>query len=292
MPTTTPAPYADFHSHTTASDGTATPEELVRSAKDAGLTYLAVTDHDTAKAVGAVVAEARRIGDLRIVPGVEVSARGHPGSCHLLGLGVDYLDPSLDETLSGMLAARNERNVLLAERLTRLGAPVTLAEVTAIAPEGANVGRPHFAQLLVAKGYVASIGEAFDRYLGDGSAGFVPKDDLSPADALALIHSVGGLSFWAHPGLTRLGEHETTETRLRAYVDAGLMGIEAYYPRHSPAQTDAFLRLAKKYDLLVTGGSDYHGANRPGTHLNGVLDDGTAPLSANLVSEAILARAV
>lgn len=287
-----PTFYADFHAHTTASDGTATPEELAQTAAEAGLTYLAVTDHDTAKAVGAVIDEAKRIGTLKIVPGVEISARGKPGSCHLLGLGVDYLAPSLNDTLADLLTARNNRNELLAERLTRLGAPVTVAEVRGYAPVGANLGRPHFAQALVAKGYVDSLQEAFDRYLGDGSAGFIPKEDLSPADSIALIHSVGGVSFLAHPGLLKIAEHETMETRIRSYKDAGLMGIEAYYSRHTPAQTEMFLRLARKYDLLVTGGSDYHGANRPGTYLNRVLNEGTEPLPAELLPEILLARAV
>lgn len=284
--------YADFHAHTTASDGTATPEELARTAAEAGLDYLAVTDHDTAKAVGAVVAEAKQIGGLKILPGVEISARGKPGSCHLLGLGVDYRNPTLDDTLAALLAARNERNELLAERLTRLGAPVTVAEVRGYAPVGANLGRPHFAQTLLAKGYVESLTEAFERYLGDNAAGFIPKDDLSPADSIALIHSVGGLSFLAHPSLLSLAGHETMETRIKAYKDAGLVGIEAYYSRHTPAQTEMFLRLAQKYGLLVTGGSDFHGANRPGTYLNRVLNEGTEPLPANLLPDVLLERAV
>lgn len=285
-------PYADFHSHTTASDGTATPEELARTAVEAGLTYLAVTDHDTAKAVGAVIAEARQIGTLKIVPGVEISARGKPGSCHLLGLGVDYLAPTLNDTLADLLTTRNNRNELLAERLSRLGVPVTVAEVRGYAPIGANLGRPHFAQALLAKGYVKSLQEAFDRYLGDNAAGFIPKEDLSPADSIDLIHSVGGLSFLAHPGLLTLSQQETIETRIKSYKDAGLMGIEAYYSRHTPAQTDMFLRLAQKYDLLVTGGSDYHGKNRPGVYLNQVLNEGMEPLPASFLPEILLERAV
>ena len=285
-------PYADLHSHTTASDGTATPEELAQTATAAGLTYLAVTDHDTANAVGAVLTEARRIGTLKIIPGVEISARGKPGSCHLLGLGVDYTNPSLNDTLSALLVARNERNRLLAERLTRLGASLTIEEVTGYAPIGANLGRPHFAQALVAKGYVKTLQEAFDRYLGDNAAGFIPKEDLSPADAIALIHAVGGLSFLAHPGLLSLSAHETMETRIKAYRDAGLDGIEAYYSRHTIAETERFLRLAQKYGLSVTGGSDYHGANRPGTHLNRILDEGTQPLPADRLPGELLARAI
>jgi predicted metal-dependent phosphoesterase TrpH len=205
---------------------------------------------------------------------------------------VDYLQPSLNDTLSDLLAARNHRNELLADRLTRLGAPVTVPEVRGFAPIGANLGRPHFAQALVAKGYVRSLQEAFDRYLGDSAAGFIPKEDLSPADSIALIHSVGGLSFLAHPGLLALSQQETVETRIKAYKDAGLMGIEAYYSRHTPAQTEMFLRLARKYDLMVTGGSDYHGANRPGTYLNRVLNEGTEPLPVSLLPEILLGRAV
>ena len=284
--------YADLHAHTTASDGTATPEELVRTAAAAGVNYLAVTDHDTAKAVPAAIAEAKRLGTIRLIPGVEISARGKPGSCHLLGLGVDPNNLALDSTLEGLLAARNDRNKILAERLTRLGAPVTIEEVTQHAPAGANLGRPHFASTLVAKGYVKTLQEAFDRFLGDTGTAYIPKDDLSPADSIALIHSVGGLCFLAHPGLLKLHEHETQETRIKAYAELGLDGIEAYYPRHSPVEIRNFLRIAERLGLMVCGGSDFHGDNRPGTFLNGVLEDGTQPLLADLLPSALLERAV
>jgi predicted metal-dependent phosphoesterase TrpH len=284
--------YADFHAHTTASDGTATPEELVRTAAEAGVDYLAVTDHDTAKGVPAAIAEAARLGTIRILPGVEISARGKPGSCHLLGLGIDPDHPALNGTLTDLLAARTERNLALAERLTRLGAPLTIEEVTTYAPVGANVGRPHFALALLGKGYVRSLQEAFDKYLGDTGAAFVPKDDLSPADAIALIHDVGGLCFLAHPGLLKLAEHETMETRIKAYAAVGMDGIEAYYSRHSLPQQRQFLRIAEKFGLLVTGGSDYHGTNRPGTVLNGVLDEGREPLPADRIAPILLERVI
>jgi len=287
-----PIEYADLHAHTTASDGTATPEELVQTAVNAGLTYLAVTDHDTANAVSAALAEAKRIGSLRLIPGVEISARGKPGSCHLLGLGVDHTNPALSGTLADLLTARNERNLALAERLTRLGVPITVEEVTAYAPLGANVGRPHFALALLGKGYVQSLQEAFDRYLGDTAAGFVPKDDLSPEDAIALVHQVGGLCFLAHPGLLKLAEHETFTTRIKAYAALGLDGIEAYYSKHSPVETRNFLKIAERLNLLVTGGSDFHGNNRPGTFLNRVLNEGTEPLPADLLPPQLLERAL
>lgn len=292
-PTFSPAPssssYADFHAHTTASDGTATPTELVRSARDAGLTYLAVTDHDTT----AGVAEALRVGQeigVKILPGVELSAEGPPGKCHLLGLGIDPSYAPLNDTLRALSEARRVRNDKMAARLRSLGVPITLEEVTAVAPPGANVGRPHFAQVLVDKGIVSDKDEAFRRYLADDRPGHVEKETLSPADSIALIHAAGGLCFIAHPGLLKLAQHETYETRLRALKLLGMDGLEAYYSSYSPAETDRFVRLAAKLDLLVTGGSDYHGANKPGVPLGIVLDG--APLPASLLPPSLLALAL
>jgi hypothetical protein len=273
--------YADLHTHTTASDGTLTPTELVRAARERGLSLLAITDHDTT----AGVAEARRAaaGDgaaVRIVPGVELSAEGPPGKCHLLGLGIDPDDETLREALARLSGDRQTRNARMAERLRALGVPLTLDEVAAVAPAGANVGRPHFAQALVEKGIVVTLKEAFDRFLGDGAPAYVAKAVLSPADAIALIHGAGGRAFVAHPGLLRLREHETHEGRLRDLQALGMDGVEAYYGAHAPAQTERFLRLARKLGLLVTGGSDFHGANKPEVLLGAVVDGRPLPLGA------------
>jgi len=281
--------WADLHAHTTASDGTFTPTELVHAGHAASLSYLAVTDHDTTGGLAEAIAAARE-ARLRLVPGVELSAEGPPGKCHLLGLGIDPAHAEMSETLAQLSANRRERNEKIAQRLTRLGVPVTLKEVTRSAPAGANVGRPHFAQFLVNKGVVGTITEAFDRYLSDTGPAYVKKAVLTPEEAIALIHRAGGFCFLAHPGLVRLAEHETDATRIAALKALGMDGIEVYYPAHTPAQSERFLRLAAKMHLLVTGGSDFHGAVKPHIMLGRVIDG--APLPAGHLSPQLLERAV
>jgi predicted metal-dependent phosphoesterase TrpH len=289
MPSPTdPTVYADLHAHTTASDGTLTPAELVRVAQNAGLAYLAVTDHDTTAGVGPAREAARGTG-LTVVPGVELSAKGAPGECHLLGFGIAPDHDGLNGRLRYLSDERRTRNARMAERLTALGMPLTPDEVTGVAPAGANVGRPHFAQAMVAKGYVATLAEAFDRWLGDGKPAQLPKEVLPPAEAIALVHAAGGLCFLAHPGLLKMQAHETHETRFRALKEMGLDGIEAYYPKHSPAETERFLRLAEKFGFLVTGGSDFHGANKPDVPL-GIVTDGRM-LPASLLPPVLLGGA-
>ena len=281
--------YADFHAHTTASDGTFTPTELVHAAHDAGLTYLAVTDHDTTHGVAEAIRVAREIG-VHLLPGVELSAEGAPGKCHLLGLGIDPDHAPLNDTLRQLSENRRQRNEKMAVRLTTLGVAITLEEVTRAAPRGANVGRPHFADVLVTKGYVRDKTEAFARYLGDDAVGYVEKETLSPADAIRLIHDAGGYCFLAHPALVKMAEHETFETRWAAYQALGMDGIEAYYHSHSPVQTERFVRLAQKMNLMVTGGSDFHGANKPDVHLGAIVDGNK--LAANLLPRVLLDKTI
>jgi 3',5'-nucleoside bisphosphate phosphatase len=280
---------ADLHTHTTASDGTLTPTELADAAHQCGLSLLAVTDHDTT----AGVAEAQACAlahNLQFLPGVELSAEGAPGKCHLLGLGLDPTYPPLIETLARLSENRRQRNTKIITRLNALGMEITLEEVTQHAPPGANIGRPHFAATLLARGLVADTREAFTRYLADDAAAFVEKETLSPAECAALVHAAGGLCFLAHPGLLRLAAHETQESRIRALKEVGIDGIEAYYSSHSPAEEGRFLRLAEKYSLLVTGGSDFHGANKPDVPL-GLVRDGK-PLARVLLPDQLLARVV
>jgi hypothetical protein len=273
-----PQLWADLHAHTTASDGQLTPHELVRGAAAAGVGVLAVTDHDTTAGVAAA-REAAAAAGIRLVSGVEMSAEGPPGKCHLLGLGIDPDDALLCQTLAAISEARRERNGRIAGRLQALGVPITLEEVTLAAPAGANVGRPHFAALLVAREYVATMREAFDRYLSDEGPAYVEKQTLTPEEAIRLIHGAGGLCFLAHPGLLRLPEQETPEIRLRALKALGMDGVEAFYSKHSPAQNDLFARLAEKLGLLVTGGSDFHGPAVSDARLNAVLDGAPLPAS-------------
>jgi 3',5'-nucleoside bisphosphate phosphatase len=279
---------ADLHTHTTASDGTLTPTELVAAAQAAGISLLAVTDHDTTAGV-ASAQEAAHAHGMAFIAGVELSAEGPPGKCHLLGLGIDPRDPRLCETLAQLSENRRERNGKMIARLNALGVALTLEDVLAHTPPGANMGRPHFAATLVALGAVATTQEAFTRYLADDASAYITKETLSPADAIALVHEAGGLCFLAHPGLLKLASHETHESRIRALQALGLDGIEAYYSSYSPAEEARFLRLAEKLGLLVTGGSDFHGANKAHVSL-GIVRDGK-PLSPALLPPELLARA-
>ena len=279
---------ADLHTHTTASDGTLTPTELVTAAHALGISLLAVTDHDTTAGVAEAQAVATRL-QMSFLPGVELSAEGAPGKCHLLGLGINPCHARLNETLSQLSEHRRQRNEKMINRLNALGVAITMDDVLAVAPDGANLGRPHFAAALIASGTVADTREAFTRFLGDDSAAYITKETLSPAAAIALVHDAGGLCFLAHPGLLRLAAHETYESRFRALQALGLDGIEAYYSSYSPADEARFLRLAEKLSLLVTGGSDFHGANKLHVPL-GIVRDGQ-PLSRSLLPTRLLALA-
>lgn len=279
---------ADLHTHTTASDGTFTPTELVTAAHACGLSLVAVTDHDTTAGIAEAQAVAAQL-QIDFISGVELSAEGAPGKCHLLGLGIDPHYPPLQQTLRQLSENRRQRNEKIITRLNVLGVAMTMEDVLAFTPPGANLGRPHFAAALVARGAVADTREAFTRFLGDEAAAYVTKETLSPAKAIALVHEAGGLCFLAHPGLLRLAAHETYESRVRALQALDLDGIEAYYSSYSPAEEAQFLRLAEKLTLLVTGGSDFHGANKPHVAL-GIVRDGK-PLSRDLLPAGLRERA-
>jgi 3',5'-nucleoside bisphosphate phosphatase len=281
--------FADLHAHTTASDGSLTPTELARAAVAAGLSYLAVTDHDTTAGVEEAIRAARGTG-LSVVPGVELSAEGAPGKCHLLGLGVDYRHDELNATLERLSEHRRTRNHKILARLTALGVPVTMDEVLAVAPEGANIGRPHIAEALVRRGHVADAKVAFTNYLRDGGPAYVEKETLTPAEAARLIHEAGGFCCLAHPGLLRLEKHETDERRIIALKAVGMDGLEVYYSKHSYAQTGRFLRLAEKHRLLVTGGADFHGDAKPEVRLGYVRYNQRLP--ADAISRVLLDRAL
>ena len=289
MPTIKPL-YADLHTHTTASDGTFTPTQLVRAAVNADIAYLAITDHDTVAAIPEAL-EAAQGTPLRLIPGVELSAEGAPGRCHLLGLGVRHDDPALLATLAEVSDDRRTRNAAMVQRLNAvLKTQYTLAEIEAVAPKGANVGRPHFASFLVQKGHAKDVGAAFQVYLGDGRPAHVEKKSLTCAESIELIHNAGGLCFLAHPALTRLDKQETYETRIRQLEELGMDGIEVYYPEHSTAMTGKLLRIAQKYHLLATGGSDFHGAAK--TNRLGFVTHGTAKLPAERISSVLMDAAL
>ena len=255
----------DLHMHSTCSDGTFAPAELVREAKAAGLTHMALTDHDTVEGIEEARRAAKEAG-IAFLAGVEISAEFQPGTLHILGYGLDVRSQRLKGRLEEVQRWRRERNPKIVERLRDLGLQVTLEEVATRAG-GDLVGRPHFAQTLLEKGYVKSRQEAFDLYLAKGRPAYVDKVRLSPEESIALIRDAGGVAVLAHPLQLKIEDGEALEALVRSLVEQGLQGVECYYRNHTEEDEARFLALARKYSLLPTGGSDFHGTNRPSIRL-------------------------
>src|SRR5579862_2182997 len=274
------SPMIDLHSHTTASDGTFSPARLVDEAGRTGVRTLGITDHDTFSGYDQALPVAQRAG-LELVCGIELSTKLHGHSVHLLGY---FFNPLVHPDGFGVFrrwigdlqASRRERNVRLVARLRQLGLDITLEEVEARG--GGMTGRPHFAQLLIEKGYVSNMQQAFDDYLDESAKGYVTRREPQFAEAVQHIRDAGGIASLAHP--VRLREDMAAILpELRA---AGLNAIEVYHSDHSPVQTALYLQLAQQHGLLVTGGSDFHGAVKPEIRL-GTGRDGNLRIPENLV---------
>ena len=250
----------DLHVHSDVSDGTYTPTELVEYALKKGLTAMALTDHDTVDGVEEAVKAAEGTG-LELIPGVELSAEYRGRDIHILGLYLDYRSEKFLAYLQEFKDTRDARNVKMAERLTAHKMPVTVEELK---EEYGNavLTRAHFAKFLKKKGFVNSYDEAFLRFLGDDKPCYVPRERITPEGAVKLIHDAGGIAVLAHPLLYHLGmdELEVLVSRLK---DCGLDGIEAIYSMNRGRDERRMKELAAKYDLLITGGSDFHGATKP-----------------------------
>lgn len=255
----------DLHTHSTASDGTLSPAELVREASRAGLTHLALTDHDGIGGLAEARAEAACSGVV-FLGGVEISAEYQPGTMHILGYGFREEDAALSRKLEGLRGAREERNPKIVAKLRGLGMQITMDEAAALAG-GKVVGRPHFAKVLLDRGYVQSTQEAFDRYLAKGGPAYVDKVRLSPAESIRTICDAGGVAVLAHPRQLKVRDDAELESRVRELADLGLQGIESFYRDHDEEDEGKLLALAEKYGLVPTGGSDFHGANRPDIRL-------------------------
>jgi len=256
----------DLHTHSTFSDGTLSPTMLVKLAKVKGLAGIAITDHDTVEGTSEAL-EAGRIAGIEVVPGIEMSVVFGEVHLHLLGYYVDQDDTALLAGLKEIQAARNWRNGRIVEKLIALGTEISLAEVEQKSPCG-QTGRPHIAQVLVDKGVVASIDQAFSRFLGRGASAYVPRKIFDAADGIALICGAGGIPVLAHP-VTIDNSLRKIPLLVDRLVALGLQGIEVYYPAHSRKNQKQLSALAERYGLVVTGGSDYHGDIRPGTMLAG-----------------------
>ncbi|MGO8869797.1 MAG: PHP domain-containing protein [Acidimicrobiales bacterium] len=252
----------DLHTHSNVSDGSDLPERIPELAAEAGCTAVSLTDHDS---LAGLVPAARRAAELGItfVPGCEVSCRPvGPGGMHVLVYFVDDEASPLGDELVRLRDDRRRRNLALVERLATLGIPLTWDMVVAEAGGEEGVGRPHFASLMVTLGAVASIDEAFDRFLGNGRPAFVPKSRLGAEEVAELARRSGGVAVLAHPYSLGLDGHDLARA-VRALAEAGFAGLEAVYGRYSPRQRAELGNLARRFDLVATGGSDHHGAIKP-----------------------------
>jgi len=272
----------DLHIHSTASDGTLSPLEILRLAHELDLKAIALTDHDTV--AGSKEALALNIpATLNFLTGVEISAALPPsfagsGSFHVLGYAIDINDPVLNQTLKQLQQARKNRNPRIMEVLNSLGFKMTLNEVRQEVGD-CQLGRPHIAQLMVKKGLVQSINEAFDKYLGQGQPAYVDKYRISAAGAIEMISNAGGIPVLAHPYLLQTKNDRILEELVVTLTRMGLKGIEVYYPEHTPRQTALYADIARRHRLLITGGTDFHGALNPKIQLGTGTGDLHIPYS-------------
>lgn len=255
----------DLHIHTTASDGSLTPSQVVRYANEKGLKAIAITDHDTIHGNQEAIKEGIREG-VEVIPGVEISVDYSPGTMHMLGYFIDTDDLTLNEKLTLLQGSRADRNPRIIEKLNKLGLDLTYDEVVQ-ASGGGQVGRPHMAQVLMEKGYTKSIKEAFDKYLGKGAPAYLDKFRLGAAEAITMITDAGGIPVLAHPFTLYCKSSEELDALVKNLVHQGLRGLEVYYSEHDERQTSSYKLLAKRYHLAITGGSDFHGKNMKGIDL-------------------------
>jgi predicted metal-dependent phosphoesterase TrpH len=254
----------DLHTHSTFSDGTLTPEALVEAASGIGLAALALTDHDCTDGHERFLAACAKTG-MKGIGGVEISANVKEGTLHMLGYFLDGSNPEISRVLGEIRDGRRLRNERILDRLNGMGLKLDWEEVEALAGEDV-VGRPHFAQAMVARGYVTDKTDAFDRYLAKGQPAYVDRFRLSPEDSIAAIRGAGGVAVLAHPFTLGVSDRALRGAILKL-KDAGLGGIEAYYSEYTPEQQALYLRLAKETGLAVTGGSDFHGDMNPSVRL-------------------------
>ncbi|MFC2150527.1 PHP domain-containing protein [Calditrichota bacterium] len=246
----------DLHSHSTASDGSHTPTELVKDAAQLGVTTLALSDHDTVAGIDEAFT-AGSVHGIEIIPAVEISVDTPGDDMHLLGYGIDHHNTELVDVLNKLVDGRHTRNKEIVSKLNELGLAISYDDVLAISKEGVP-GRAHIAEALWQKGLIAEFNDAFEKYLKRGKPAHADRFRYQIADAIALIHRAGGIAVWAHPGLHR-DRLEEMLGYLPEWVDAGLDGIESDYFNHSLELRDRIRGIAVEHGLIYTGGSDFHG---------------------------------
>jgi hypothetical protein len=251
--------YADLHVHTNESDGTSSPQKLVREALAAGIQAVGIVDHDTVSALAPAIKEAASSG-IEVIPGIELTAQYESQEIHILGYFIDYQDSRLLEKLALVRQNRVERVIKIVDNLKQMGVNLNPKAVFDISGN-ATVGRMHIARALLKEGLVSSTQEAFQKYIGDRSPAYVLGFKFSPAEAIRLIKDFGGVPVLAHPYIIH------NDSLIAQFTQDGLQGLEVYYPEHTQSMINFYLDLAKDFGLLVTGGSDFHGAAKPDVKL-------------------------
>jgi hypothetical protein len=243
----------DLHIHSTASDGQLEPEDVVRKSAESGLTIIAIADHDSVDGIASALVAAKAFPWLKIIPCVEISTDVPSGEVHILGYFIDYTSQELLASLKRLRNSRRERAKGMVAKLGSLGIHIEWQRVQEIAGSG-SIGRPHIAQAMLEKGYIASLKEAFTEYIGRGGPAYVEREKMTPVEAVVLILQAKGLPVLAHP--FTINDPETLVIELKA---AGLVGIEVYYDGYTADEISRLVDLADKYGLIASGGSDYHG---------------------------------
>ena len=250
----------DLHLHTTYSDGSLPPSEVVALAHKAGVSTLAITDHDITDGITEAMNSGKEQG-IEVIPGIEISSRFQDRETHILGYFLNWNHSTFQSWLINLRETRHHRNTQIVENLNRLGLSLSYEDVQATAGSGA-IGRPHIAQVLLSKRYVKSAKEAFDRYLADRAPTYVPRELPDAKEAIDWVRSVGGVSVLAHPNWAK-EKGEGIQKFCENLKTQGLQGIEVFYSTHTPRQTSDYLEIARRLELLVTGGSDFHGLTKP-----------------------------
>ena len=267
----------DLHSHSTASDGSLSPSEVVARSSEKRLTALALTDHDTLEGIDEAV-DAASASNLELIPGTELSLEYDAGGMHLVVLWLEPERGPLQDRLAELQEGRKRRNRRIVDILNGQGMEVTIEEIDAESG-GGSVGRPHIAAVMMRKGYVPDIRTAFDDWLGNGKPAYVRRPRLDPEDGIRLARESGAVPILAHPHT--LGIHRSHEMAdlLNRLKSAGLVGLEAIYSTYRQHERDGYTHLARRFDLIPSGGSDFHGTYKPGLDLGDGYGDLVVPES-------------
>ncbi|UZQ84176.1 PHP domain-containing protein [Thermoanaerobacter sp. RKWS2] len=255
--------FADLHMHSKASDGTNSPSEVVRLAKEHGLSCISLTDHDTIDGLEEAIGASSRY-EIEVIPGIEFNCYYQDQEIHILGYFINYHDKNFTEKLEEMKKLRDDRAKAILKELNELGIDISIEDVLEFTSEK-FIGRPHIARAMVKKNYVESVKEAFEKYIGVGAPAYVERYRITPFEAINLILENGGVPVLAHPGLLQ------DDSIIEELAPKGLIGIEVYHSKHTTEDIEKYLNKAKKYKLIITGGSDFHGIEVDGRDLLGTI---------------------